>query len=192
MAHHERTEILGELPFRWRCPDCGDTGDFRETFAVLAALRPQLDQLQRQMLDQGAVFVLPSDATPGLFGQCFGRDVYRMGGIKEPMIALPASQLIRLTGPIVTIGPAPVVDAATGKTVEPLADELAPFLDWPLYFPDDTVHCNHFPNCQNRFCKEPLSGQVYIASGRRMTVREFLADIKAHAEETASQQRSDG
>lgn len=94
--------ILGE----WMCPDCGDTGTLKATFAVLYALLPQLHHLQRQMLDQGAVFVLPSDATPGLLGQCFGRDVYRLGGIREPMIALPASQISRLTMPRITFGAA--------------------------------------------------------------------------------------
>src|ERR1700722_16759457 len=89
--HHERTEILGEFAYRWRCPDCGDTGTLEDTFAKLLALRPELYHLQQQMLDRGAVFLLPSDATPGLLGQCFGLDVYRLGGIKEPMIALPAS-----------------------------------------------------------------------------------------------------
>jgi hypothetical protein len=60
---------------------------------------------------------------------------------------------------------------------------LMPFLDWPLYFPDDSVHCNKFPDCKNKDCCDLESGQVYIASARRLTVREFLADIKAHAEE---------
>jgi hypothetical protein len=61
---------------------------------------------------------------------------------------------------------------------------LMPYLDWPLYFPDDSVHCNRFPHCKNRWCADPDEGAVYIASGRRLTVREFLADIKAHAEDT--------
>jgi hypothetical protein len=61
---------------------------------------------------------------------------------------------------------------------------LMPFLDWPLYFPDDSVQCNKFPECGNRFCRDPDEGQVYIVTGRRMTVREFLADVKKHAEET--------
>lgn len=69
--------------------------------------------------------------------------------------------------------------------VPPLDPELAEYLDWPLYFPDDSVHCNKFPDCKNRFCTDPLSGQVYIASARRLTIREFLADIKAHAEDTS-------
>ena len=60
---------------------------------------------------------------------------------------------------------------------------LMPFLDWPLYFPDDSVHCDKFPACKNRWCRDEEWGQVYIASHRRLTVRDFLADIKAHAEE---------
>ena len=63
-----------------------------------------------------------------------------------------------------------------------LDPDLIPFLDWPLYFPDDSVHCDKFPVCPNWDCCDPESGQVYIASARRMTIREFLADIKAHAE----------
>jgi hypothetical protein len=68
--------------------------------------------------------------------------------------------------------------------VPALDPDLVPYLDWPLYFPDDSVHCNKFPDCENKDCCDPESGRVFIASGRRLTVREFLADIKAHAEET--------
>lgn len=91
--HHERGEVGGELGDRWRCPDCGGTGSFEATFAKFLALLPQLERLQEHMLDREAVFLLPSDATPGLFGQCFGRDVYRMRGLRGPMIALGAGQL---------------------------------------------------------------------------------------------------
>lgn len=62
---------------------------------------------------------------------------------------------------------------------------LAEFLDWPLYFPDDSVHCDKFPACKNRDCCDPESGRVFIASARRLTIREFLADIKQHAEESS-------
>lgn len=72
--------------------------------------------------------------------------------------------------------------AAECGDVEPFDPELAAYLDWPLYFPDDSVHCDKFPACPNRDCRDPESGQVYLASARRMTIREFLADIKAHAE----------
>jgi hypothetical protein len=82
----------------------------------------------------------------------------------------------------VAVGPAAILDTAIGKHVEPLAADLTPFLDWPLYFPDDSVHCDNFPACTNADCHEPAFGQVYLASHRRMTIREFLADIKAHAE----------
>ena len=82
----------------------------------------------------------------------------------------------------VHVGPAMILDTATGKHVQPLAADLTPFLDWPLYFPDDSVHCDAFPRCPNRDCCDPESGQVYIASARRMTVREFLADVRTHAE----------
>lgn len=69
-----------------------------------------------------------------------------------------------------------------GKHVEPLAADLTPFLDWPLYFPDESVSCHAFPACRHPDCNAAGWGPVAIASARRMTAREFLADIKAHAE----------
>jgi hypothetical protein len=63
---------------------------------------------------------------------------------------------------------------------EPLDEDLVEYLDWPLYFPDDSVGCNQAA-CPHHDRDE----EGYIASGRRLTVREFLADIKAHAEEAA-------
>lgn len=81
---------------------------------------------------------------------------------------------------------------SAGSTAEPapaehrstaLDPELAAYLDWPLYFLDSSApYCNKFPACTNPECCDPCSGSVPIASARRMTVREFLADIKAHAE----------
>jgi hypothetical protein len=53
----------------------------------------------------------------------------------------------------VAVGPAMILDTATGEYVEPLAADLTPFLE--SYIP---------------------------SSHRRMTVREFLADVKKHAE----------
>lgn len=73
----------------------------------------------------------------------------------------------------------PAPNAHRSTALDP---ELAAYLDWPLYFPDDSVHCNNFPACRHPWCNEPNYGQVYIASARRMTIREFLADVKVHAE----------
>jgi hypothetical protein len=61
-----------------------------------------------------------------------------------------------------------------------LAEDLTPFLDWPLYFPDDSVHCYK----PDHGCDDRISPS-FIASKRRMTPREFLADIKEHAEEAS-------
>lgn len=64
-----------------------------------------------------------------------------------------------------------------------LAADLTPFLDWPLYFPDEQgPHCDNHPACKHEDCNTPCYGPVYLHSARRMTIREFLADIKAHAE----------
>lgn len=76
-----------------------------------------------------------------------------------------------------------LVDAAQAEAPGPLDPDLAAYLDWPLYFLDSSApYCNKFPACTNPECCDPCSGSVPIASARRMTVREFLADIKAHAE----------
>lgn len=72
--------------------------------------------------------------------------------------------------------PAPVDHRGTA-----LDPELAAYLDWPLYFLDESVQCNKFPGCTNADCGDG-DGPWYIPTGRRMTAREFLADIKAHAE----------
>lgn len=62
-----------------------------------------------------------------------------------------------------------------------LDPDLAAYLDWPLYFPDESVRCNQ-GNCPG--CKaHPEWDDSFIAGHRRMTVREFLADVKAHAED---------
>jgi hypothetical protein len=76
----------------------------------------------------------------------------------------------------------PEADTVTGKHVEPLAADLTPFLDWPLLFPQDPLCCNK----GDHECADWSAGlpKGFITAGwRRMTVREFLADIKAHAEQ---------
>ena len=93
--HHERTEVDENddgmhLPWRWRCPACGDSGSLETINTRLIALVPALYRLKEQMLDQGAVFLLPSDATPGKMGQFYGHDLYRVQGISDPMIAIRA------------------------------------------------------------------------------------------------------
>jgi hypothetical protein len=50
---------------------------------------------------------------------------------------------------------------------------LMPYLDCPLYFPDMSVYCNNPAH----------DSPYYIASQRRVTVRELLAMIRKHAEE---------
>ena len=107
--HHERTEVGehhdGTLALgRWRCPDCGDSGWLEAINTRLVALVPALYRLQEQMLDRDAVFLLPSDATPGLFGQFYGRPLYRVQGIDQPLIALGAEVLDSLAGPKLTLG----------------------------------------------------------------------------------------
>jgi hypothetical protein len=183
--HHERTEVLDGLagqpwrPQEWRCLDCGDTGTFEAVFAVLLALQPQLYHLKKQMLDQGALVLLPSDATPGRLGSVFGGyGVYRLGGIKEPMIALPAAQLRHLTGPLVTIGPATIIDTKTGKTVEPLAADLTAFLDWPVYLREEGLTCER-PDCPHEDCGR---WPVTVAETGHTTLRQTIAGLKIHAE----------
>lgn len=90
LEHHGRPGVdeMARWPGRWRCPDCGDSGTFEASLRKLLDLEPLLCRLQEQMLDTDAVFLLPSDATPGEHGTCFGRPVYRVRGIDRPLIAL--------------------------------------------------------------------------------------------------------
>jgi hypothetical protein len=88
--HHETTEFPGRYRYEWRCPACGDAGTIKNAMEPLILLVPNLRRLQMQQLDKGAVFLLPSDATPGILGQFFGCDVYRAPGLPGPMIAIPA------------------------------------------------------------------------------------------------------
>lgn len=85
--------------------------------------------------------------------------------------------------------PAPDPELLKPVPEEPgeLDPALVPYLDWPLYFPDDSVGCDK-PYCPHL----DRDDEGYLASARRLTVREFLADIKAHAEDTGSEQPSDG
>lgn len=80
---------------------------------------------------------------------------------------------------------APPSQAAHGSA--PLDPDLTPFLDWPLHFPPElgagwAVTCDNFPACKHGDCNSAGWGPVAIGSGGRMTIREFLADIKEHAE----------
>jgi hypothetical protein len=63
----------------------------------------------------------------------------------------------------------------------PLDPALAAYLDYPLYFHDDGVSCNN-PECP---CYSTDVGPYFIWTRRRQTVREFLAQVKKHAEEAS-------
>jgi hypothetical protein len=193
--HHESSTVRGDG--RWECPACGGTGTFEAVFGALRALQPQLYHLRMEMLDQGAVFLLPSDATPGRLGSVFGHyDVYRLTGITEPMIALPASQISRLTMPRIALGPIAVLDALTGEQVrivprsapaadtttreqvEPLAADLAPYLDWPVWMRENGVTCER-PDCQEEDCQK--WGPVQVSESGHTTLRKILEGLKQHA-----------
>lgn len=108
--HHERTEVDENdegvhLLWRWRCPVCGDSGSLDALKDRLIALVPALYRLKEQMLDRDAVFLLPSDATPGEMGQFYGRPLFRVQGIDRPLIALGVEVLSRLSGPKIEIAP---------------------------------------------------------------------------------------
>lgn len=102
--HHERTEVDENdeglhLLWRWRCPACGDSGSLDTLNSRLVALVPALYRLREQMLDRDAVFLLPSDATPGRMGDFYGRPLFRVQGIDRPLIALGAEVMDVLAGP---------------------------------------------------------------------------------------------
>jgi hypothetical protein len=106
--HHERTEVDENdeglhLVWRWRCPACGDRGSMEAINTKLVALIPALYRLTEQMLDRGAVFLLPSDATPGPFGQVYGRPLFRVQGLDRPVIALGPEVIEQLAGPKIEV-----------------------------------------------------------------------------------------
>jgi hypothetical protein len=72
-------------------------------------------------------------------------------------------------------------DIPDDEEPEPLDPALAAYLDYPLYFHDDGVSCNN-PGCP---CYVTGVGPYFIWTHRRQTVREFLAQVKKHAEEEA-------
>jgi rubredoxin len=74
---------------RWTCPACGTSGEgFRDLMEQLALLTPLLHRLRAQMLDQGAVFLVPTDELQGPLGTFYGLEVLRAPGLPGPMIAL--------------------------------------------------------------------------------------------------------
>jgi hypothetical protein len=70
-------------------------------------------------------------------------------------------------------------DIPADEEPAPLDPALAAYLDYPLYFHDDGVSCNK-PECP---CYGTGVGPYFIWTHRRQTVREFLAQVKKHAEE---------
>jgi hypothetical protein len=183
---HERTEPGGGLTYRWRCPDCGDTGSIETVLAKLLGLHPLLDRLQEQMLDRGVAFLLPSDASPGHLGQCFGRPVFRVPGISQPMIAITA------TGADVTVGKAlaaridygpavPLYDAVTGDEVgRALTTALTAFLDWPVWLREDGLTCEK-PDCPHEDCQNVSWGPVCVSETGHTTLRAILEGLRVHA-----------
>ena len=55
----------------------------------VAALMVQLDRLKEQMLDDGAVFLLPREMMPGMTS-IYGVRVLR-GDVEAPMVAIPGA-----------------------------------------------------------------------------------------------------
>ena len=89
--HHQQV-VVPEGTGRWRCPDCGDTGsdaDFDAYSKRLLSLLPLLDRLRGQMLDRGAVVLVPTSGATGSLGTFMGHDVIRVPGLAGPMIGIP-------------------------------------------------------------------------------------------------------
>jgi hypothetical protein len=91
--HHE-APVIDEEPGScgwWRCPACDMTGNLAHVIDRLAPFASKFYALQSQALGRDAVFLLPSDATPGVIGQFLGCDVIRAPGLPGPMVAIPAA-----------------------------------------------------------------------------------------------------
>lgn len=88
--HHQQVIVPPDSD-RWGCPDCGDTGSYADFEAYgkrLLCLMPLLDRLREQMLDRGAVIMVPTEAATGSLGTFMGLDVLRVPRLTEPMIAI--------------------------------------------------------------------------------------------------------
>lgn len=85
--HHERTKVI-EVADRWQCFDCQDTGTYEALFKVCRALIPTWDALTTAAIPGEWVFLIPSDATPGVLGECFGQKVLRVRGLPAPMVGI--------------------------------------------------------------------------------------------------------
>lgn len=94
--HHERTDVVdGSYLGRWWCPECGTSDTFDAVFKTMASLMPLMHRLNEQFFRPEIVFLIPSDATPSCLGEFYGCEVYRVGGIPAPMIAMPGLQVSR-------------------------------------------------------------------------------------------------
>jgi len=91
--HHERTVPYGmTLQSSWQCPACDDIGFLgNDTRWLWEKVGAGLLRLKEEALADRATVLLPSQASPGLFGEFMGFPVYRVQGIDKPMIAIPGA-----------------------------------------------------------------------------------------------------
>lgn len=78
----------------WACLTCGDRGRYRDFYekprAWIGDVFVTLDRLAYGALQDGAIVLVPSDAPPKLIGEVACRPVWRMPGIHQVMVAIPA------------------------------------------------------------------------------------------------------
>lgn len=129
--HHQQV-VVPEGGARWSCPDCGDTGslaDFEAYGKRLLCLMPLLDKLKMEMLGQGAVIMVPTEAATGKLGTFMRLDVLRVPGLAEPMIAIPK------IGPSITV--TLPLDTPSARQSAAIA---AGYADWPALKEDIDKH----------------------------------------------------
>jgi len=70
----------------WRCPACKTTGTVKEVNDRLWPLVLRAEAVRERMALM-PVILMPSESPPGLIGQFYGYDLYRVAGIDRPMVA---------------------------------------------------------------------------------------------------------
>jgi hypothetical protein len=83
--HHVRMELADWQT--WRCPDCGTTSSIKDISDRVARLVMQAEDI-RVRTARIPVILMPSESAPGLIGQFYGYDLYRVQGISRPMVAI--------------------------------------------------------------------------------------------------------
>ncbi|SRR6266581_1197576 len=90
--HHSHETVSPDV---WRCKLCGDRGSHSDFARRLAPVMVTLESLRAQLLDKGAVILMPSPSPAKELGTIWGYyQLIRTGGISAPMVAVPGAAVL--------------------------------------------------------------------------------------------------